>query len=125
MKVYFILLAAMAFICSYNPSSADYRGYGRGENTCGAFISSSEGFPPGKLGYLKSHNQEYFSDNRLYIEWAEGFITSILSRDGNSEAVIKDVSSFDLWLRNWCNAHPTNLFLDAVVAFVRNEGVLK
>jgi hypothetical protein len=126
MRVFVRFFVAIAFInSSYNPAAADFSNYGQGSATCGAFIAASQGFAPGKLGHLNSHNQEYFTENLSYIQWALGFIAAIPYRDANTNSVIKDVSSFDLWLRNWCNAHPTDFFADAVVAFLRSEGVIK
>jgi hypothetical protein len=125
MRVFARFFVAMAFISSScNPVAADYGLY-VGSATCGAFIAASEGFAPGKLGHLNSHNQDYFTQNLSYIQWALGFVAAIPYRDADANSVIKDVSSLDLWLRNWCNAHPTDYFADAVVAFLRSEGVLK
>jgi hypothetical protein len=127
MKIFvlgFISLALVYF--SNDPAFAGYAIRGRGANTCGAFIASSDGVPIGKAAQLQWGTREYTSENTLYIEWAYAYITAvILDKDIKNLDTIKDNSSFDLWLRNWCSAHPTNYFIDAVTSFLINEGVLK
>jgi hypothetical protein len=127
MKILVRLFTALALIySSVDPASAKYAIRGVGSNTCGAFISVTEGFAPGKGGKVNWLNHDYFSEAELYTEWAEAYVTAtIFDRDLNDVMVIKDVPSFDLWLRNWCSGHPTNYFFEAVEAFLRSEGVLK
>jgi len=127
MKVFLGFLAAVAIICfSHNPASAKYAIRGVGGNTCGAFIVASQGSPIGKAGKMQWDNKQWYTENELYVEWAYSFITSvILDQDMKDTDPVKDSPSFDLWLRNWCTQHPTNSFVDAVIAFLRSEGVLK
>lgn len=127
MKIFVIVFAALTLAYSLGgPAFAKYIIRGRGASTCGAFIASSHGIPIGKGATLQWENHGYTSENDLYIEWAYAYITAaILDKDMKDFNDIKDNSSFDLWLRNWCSAHPTNYFIDAVTSFLINEGVLK
>ena len=123
MILFLRLFAIIAFVYSLNnAASAGDVIYGYGSHTCGAFIGASAGFPVGKFSDFDRNNHHYISDNILYLEWALAFITAIsVTHPGIKDDVIKDSNSLDLWLRNWCTAHPTDQFEFAVLKFLRNE----
>lgn len=66
----------------------------------------------------------YYSENAIYLEWVNGFISSVNIIHPDRQ-VRNDNYATELWIRNWCNAHPTERFADAVTKFVHAHAITK
>ena len=95
--------------------------FGQGALSCGKFIAAIGNIAPGKVLVMDNTGSGRFvSENAVYVQWLTGFITGVnVALAGELEQQIKglDLAGVDLWMRNWCNQHPTNMLFDGAVAF--------
>jgi len=97
---------------------------GAGQETCGSYIAASAG---DALGVGKSakwpDGQTFFGMEHLYQQWLAGFLSSANELRGiTGKPDIKvDFPGLDLWVRNWCNAHPLETVNSAAVTLLRER----
>ncbi|WP_130217663.1 hypothetical protein [Bradyrhizobium genosp. SA-3] len=91
---------------------------GAGQRSCGQFIAAVGQTPVGQILYVERPNGKLYGELIRYHEWMEGFISGFNSgfQSNIDDQVRIDLSSMDLWMRNWCNAHPTKTIADAGLA---------
>jgi hypothetical protein len=93
---------------------------GSGRDSCGKFIGAI-GAPAGKHREANTPTGVLVSENRAYQEWLMGFVSGFNATHGGEleQQVTKiDLAGMDLWVRNWCNKHPTKLVFDAGANFI-------
>jgi hypothetical protein len=99
-------------------------GWGVGSHSCGRFIAAIGNLPPGQYRPIDTGNVHFVSENTQYQQWLMGFLTGFnfnIANGGDPEQQISgriDLAGMDLWMRNWCNQHPTKLVYDAADAFI-------
>lgn len=93
--------------------------YGVGNQSCGAFIAATTGFGPGQVGTITNGSEKYYSLNALFNQWALAFVTA--GNINKADNIDVDLPGIDLWVRNWCNRNPTSFFVNALVAFEKEE----
>jgi hypothetical protein len=96
---------------------------GAGRVSCGRFIASIGKHPPGGVTKMSTHDGDLVSENAEYLQWLEGFVSgynAVVSHIGQEEQQVKqvDTAGLDLWMRNWCNKHPTQLVGEAAQLFI-------
>jgi hypothetical protein len=93
---------------------------GGGQNSCGKFIGAIGGAPPGKYREMNTGSGVFVSEYRRYQEWLMGFVSGFNSAhsDDFEQQVKIDLAGMDLWMRNWCNQHPTKKVFQAASAFI-------
>jgi hypothetical protein len=90
-------------------------------NSCGKFIAAIGDAPPGKYREMNTARGVYVSENKVYQEWLMGFVTGFnASHAGDLEQQVTkiDPAGMDLWMRNWCNKHPTQEVFEGAYAFI-------
>jgi hypothetical protein len=118
MKRIIVLVGAMLAFAT--PGHATWIMRGVGSDSCEKFLSAEAGLPPGQTLRTTIQGHQYVGATEIYAEWVDGFLTAALSGQENKQ-IAADSAGVDLWLRKWCDAHPANNLLDAVVAFVRDQ----
>ena len=111
-------LALIALLMGRTAHADDYLVMGSGQKTCGSFVSAIEGAPPGQ--YLSKG--ELSGELHSYQSWLMGFVSGInVERNDGAERQISnvDLPAVDLWMRNWCNRHPTKTVFEGALAFRR------
>jgi hypothetical protein len=91
------------------------------ESSCGKFIASLGDVPPGKYREMNNAKGVFVSENHVYIEWLMGYVSGFnAAHAGDLEQQVKkiDPAGMDLWMRNWCNKHPTQKVFDAAAVFI-------
>jgi hypothetical protein len=101
---------------------------GIGNYSCGRFIAAIGKNAPGKIRSIPTGDGDFVSEIAEYQQWLLGFVSGFNSAiaaynaahaDEHEQQVTRfDPAGMDLWMRNWCNKHPTNLVYDGAVAFV-------
>jgi hypothetical protein len=64
------------------------------------------------------------SENAEYMEWLLGFVTGFNSahvEDEQQQVTRTEPAGVDLWMRNWCNKHPTQKVVEGIMAFIRSD----
>src|SRR5262245_28850325 len=117
-----ICFAAMIWTTVAHAGSADVTGWGIGGNSCGKFIASTGSLAPGKYRDFDSENDRFVTENTQYQQWLMGFLTGFnagISTEGKQQISRKiDLAGIDLWMRNWCNQHPTKNVFQGMNAFI-------
>lgn len=64
-----------------------------------------------------------FDESAIYKNWLLGYLTAVnvMRDDSVMPSIELDNEAIDLWMRNWCNAHPTSSMFDGARAFVAEE----
>lgn len=93
---------------------------GLGTNSCGSYdLALSQNQP--NTG-LVSEGQQYPSMAFAYGQWVAGFVTGTnLSRHAGAGQINVDPSGIELWVYNYCKAHPAQTIVDAAGAFIRTH----
>lgn len=65
----------------------------------------------------------YFDEAVRYADWVEGYLTEAndTTRGTQHPQISVDFAGIDLWLRQWCERHPADLFVNAVTSFTRYQ----
>ncbi|MCS3929283.1 hypothetical protein M2175_004314 [Bradyrhizobium elkanii] len=117
-------------ICFAGPALAGQAGVmtlGVGQRSCGQFIAAVGQAPLGATVQRKSQDGgRFYAELIRYHEWIMGFVTGYNSAyEENTDTQIRDdISALDLWMRKWCNDHPTKMFVEGAQAF-RDENAPK
>jgi hypothetical protein len=89
---------------------------GAGQRSCGQFIAAVGQAPVGAVAMVeKRDGSKLYGELIRFREWMESFVSGYnAAYEANTDDQIRiNLSSLDLWLRNWCNAHPTKSFAQA------------
>lgn len=92
--------------------------YGIGSESCGRFVAAATDNKPGAYRAMTRPEGSYVNDLQRYQQWMMGFVSAINSTRPNLDSQIKvDLAGMDLWLRNWCNQHPTDSVYHGLMIF--------
>ena len=94
---------------------------GVGQRSCGQFIATISKIPPGEAGIMHTRDGLFVSENVEYQQWLSGFVSGFndAHADDLGQQVSRiDLAGMDLWMRNWCNQHPTDKVFDGAEAFI-------
>ena len=115
-----VCLAAMIWGAVAHAETGSTFVMGSGQDSCGKFIAAVGDASPGK--YREINAGVFVSENEAYLQWLMGFVSGVNAASvGEQEQQVSwaDSAAMDLWMRNWCNQHPTQDFVQAAMAFVR------
>jgi len=96
---------------------------GPGHSSCGQYLAAVQGHAPGTGSRLTDPNgQFYYDDHFRYMEWISGFLSAAnwLVIDERNQLEY-DYAATDVWIRKWCEQHPTNSLFAAAVSFVWDQ----
>jgi hypothetical protein len=102
-------------------------GWGVGSHSCGKFIATIGNLPPGRYHSIDPRNDHFVSENTQYQQWLMGFLTGFnfnafntapAGDQGQQISGRIDLPGVDLWIRNWCNQHPTESVFHGAAAFI-------
>jgi hypothetical protein len=94
---------------------------GKGGDSCGKFIATIGKYPPGKREERSTFGGNFVSENAEYLQWMAGFVSGFNAGhldEPEQQVPGSDGAGMDLFMRNWCNQHPTKMFLEGVAAFI-------
>jgi hypothetical protein len=62
----------------------------------------------------------FINEYTRYQEWLMGFVSSFNAAHADVAQQVRDIdlAGMDLWMRNWCNKHPTQKVVEGAVAFI-------
>jgi hypothetical protein len=115
------IFAAMTLGAVAHAETGTFTVFGMGAYSCGEFIAASGNHAPGYSQVMDSGSGRLLSENSTYLQWLAGFVTAFNeARGGELEQQINgiDLAGLDLWMRNWCNQHPTKTIFDGASAFI-------
>jgi hypothetical protein len=112
------ILLTLMMLCLVSQAQAGQAGVlilGAGQRSCGQFIAAVGQTPVGSVMMVEKRDGKLYGELIRFHEWMEGFVSGHnAAYEANTDDQIRiDLSSLDLWLRNWCNAHPTKTFAEA------------
>jgi hypothetical protein len=91
---------------------------GAGHDSCGQFIATIGKHPPGKVQSMPTGDGNFVSENAMYQQWLMGFVSGYNAGRVSEQVEDIDLAGMDLWMRNWCNRHPTQTVFFAAGVFV-------
>jgi hypothetical protein len=91
---------------------------GSGQYSCGQFIAAIGDAPPGRFRGMNTAKGVIVSENARYQEWLAGFVSGFNASHNGDQLTKIDPAGMDLWMRNWCNKHPTEMVFDGAVTFI-------
>jgi hypothetical protein len=94
---------------------------GAGNNSCGKLIGAIADDLPGQYRSINTATGVFFGDHVGYLQWLMGFVSGFnVAHAGDIEQQVTkiDPAGMDLWMRNWCNQHPTQTVWDGAYAFI-------
>jgi hypothetical protein len=95
--------------------------FGEGTNSCGKLIAAAGSRPPGDIMGMNTARGLVVEEYAQYLQWLMGFVSGFNSLSANKDGQqVKgiDRAGMDLWMRNWCNKHPTQTVFDGAQAFI-------
>jgi hypothetical protein len=95
--------------------------FGAGQNSCGRLIATIGKLQPGNLQSMDTASGVFVSEYIRYQEWLMGFVTGFnaaYSNDLEQQVKGTDLAGMDLWMRHWCDKHPTQSVVDGAIAFI-------
>ena len=113
-----VCFAAMAFGAVGHAQSPMI---GIGQYSCGRFIASIGKQPPGHMGTMSTRDGNFVSENAEYTQWLLGFLSGFnAAHAGEREQQVtgSDPAGMDLFMRNWCNQHPTQSVFEGALALI-------
>jgi hypothetical protein len=88
--------------------------YRHGGYSCGKLIASIGKAPLGSHSEMNTGAGIFIDEHTQYQEWLMGFVTgynfaysSPADEPPSKQVTEIDQAGADLWMRNWCNKHPT------------------
>jgi hypothetical protein len=88
-------------------------------STCAAFVADLQGVPIGQC--LKSPRSDDYSVSCMYFQYAFGYISRYnvdAFKRGSKQVYDISTPALDIYLRNYCNAHPSQGFPFALDNFI-------
>ena len=100
-----LALGLLMLFCIGIAHANDFMVYGVGNESCGTYVS-------------EAHNS---SAKNLHVTWASGYLTAMgVWQAVENRAMAKtDVDAIEVWLNNYCQAHPLRDFASAVGELAR------
>jgi hypothetical protein len=107
------------------PENSQVAVAGSGIYSCAKFLSV---VGEHKLQNVSSLNgidgNRYYSENAAYLDWIKGFISAINILHPSLKISIDNYAA-ELWIRNWCGKHPTEMLFKAADQLVHTHAVPK
>ena len=125
-SAYIIALCIIALCLALASSASATEGWTSFGNSptdpCGKFLAARR---PDYGLKTKIDGTEFVDQSTVYREWIEGFISgvnlihgSLRSMHSMPKDITVDYESTELWIANYCQTHPAERLVDAVVAFI-------
>jgi hypothetical protein len=99
---------------------------GSGRESCGQLIATIGNDPllgPGEERFIETKTGYFVGEYAKYQGWLMGFVAgfNFNAAEVGEEHLVRgiDLAGMDLWMRNWCNQHPTEKVFWGAVAFIR------
>ena len=97
-----VLSLFLIFFCAVNVNAGPFT-YGYGSGTCGAYIKAVE-------DARENSTCEYSIVKQLYSSWFQGYASGLSHLPGADYVKDMDDNALELWLENYCRAHPLEQF---------------
>jgi hypothetical protein len=95
---------------------------GIGPTSCGKVVAALEADSTlGQFNQTTQYGKTYVSEKQALMQWVQGFITAANFNRGPSQQIQEDYATVELWIRNYCTAHPTDRLFDAAMRFTRSQ----
>jgi hypothetical protein len=96
---------------------------GAGQHSCGRFIADLGSTPPepGNHREMNTPSGVFVNEYTQYQEWLMGFVSGFNAEHAGEleqQVIGIDLAGVDLWMRNWCNKHPTQAVFEGGRAFI-------
>jgi hypothetical protein len=96
---------------------------GVGMHSCGRLIAAVGGIPPGKYRETNTGSSVFVNEYAQYQQWLAGFVSGFNSShasqpEQHQQVTGIDSAGMDLWMRNWCNKHPTQTVSYGAAVFI-------
>jgi hypothetical protein len=123
-----VCFAAMIWGAVAHADSLAVTVQGVGVHSCGQFIGAIGKSPP--YEYIDTRSGHFVSENAEYQEWLLGYVSAFNATWSAFSAAHPgeewqidlfkriDLAGMDLWMRNWCNQHPTQKVVDGALEFI-------
>jgi hypothetical protein len=118
-----VCFAAMIWGTVANAEPGTIPVMGSGRESCGRLIAAIGGNDPpgpGEEIIIETKRGVFFGEYKKYQEWLMGFVAGFNADQPGREYTVHgiDLAGMDLWMRNWCNQHPTETVFTGAVAFI-------
>ena len=89
--------------------------------SCGQFLAAlQDGAHIGQSRTVTTDGIQFVDLKYTMLEYASGVLTGLnISHTTPIHQIKVDQAALEVWLTNYCQAHPTNTFLDAIGAFAQ------
>lgn len=95
---------------------------GNGPTSCGQVVATLEADSNlGQFSQTKEYGKTYVTEKQALMQWVQGFISGVNFSRGPSKQIEQDYASIELWVRNYCTAHPTDKLVDAAWQLARSQ----
>jgi hypothetical protein len=98
---------------------------GAGHYSCGQLIAHMGKNPPGGHQTMNTVSGVFVDEYMEYQTWLEGFVSgfnfahpSDHEHQEQQQVTGIDLAGMDLWMRNWCNKHPTEKVFHGAQVFI-------
>jgi hypothetical protein len=91
------------------------------EFSCGQVVAALETSHLGVHLGLTRDGTKFVSEKFAILQYVAGFVTAINLSRGPSEQIQVDTAATELWIRNYCKAHPTDKLVAAAGHFASSQ----
>lgn len=92
------------------------------EFSCGQVVAALEEYPAlGRHGQLKRDGKTFVSEKAAVMQYVAGFVTGVNTGRDSSHQIMVDSEATELWIKNYCTAHPTENLFRAALAFAISQ----
>ena len=93
--------------------------FGTGLKSCAQFVALAETSPLGESLQMPRDGLTYRSEKYAAMEWVLGYLSQANAAESSAHQISLDNEAIELWLKNYCTAHPTDLLAGATRNLVR------
>jgi hypothetical protein len=113
-----IVFAAIAIAFCHATTAQQILVYGIGSDSCGSYVLALSEHRP--TAAIVMQGKTYYTTANAYTQWLSGFVTATnnAADDAKRQQIAVDIAGMSVWIRNYCNANPTQSVLKAALEFV-------
>jgi hypothetical protein len=115
-------LSAFISVILLSPVSA-HAGVWRdlGGESCGSFLAAVAGNALAQTRTMKWEGATYYDKSYGYSQWVQGYLTAVSTGMNVNVLDTVDYAGIDLWLRKWCDKHPTENLVLGLQALIEEK----
>jgi hypothetical protein len=116
-RILLILAASGAWTNTHAQESSGWWIAGIGNDSCASYVLALNVDQPAAA--MVAQGKTYFTMANAYSQWLGGFVSAVnSSRKSGPEQIKVDMNGIALWVKNYCETHPSERLVYGAGAFI-------